>query len=57
MYIFTAQSTAMINLNTSYGTLSCDKVPEGVGISLRDSKPVQKASIPDKPIYCNVLFL
>ena len=31
MYIFTAQSTAMINLNTSYGTLSCDKVPEGVG--------------------------
>jgi len=32
MYIFTAQSTAMINLNTSYGTLSCDKVPEGVGI-------------------------
>ena len=32
MYIFTVQSTAMINLNTSYGTLSCDKVPEGVGI-------------------------
>ena len=32
MYIFAAQSTAMINLNTSYGTLSCDKVPEGVGI-------------------------
>ena len=32
MYIFTAQYTAMINLNTSYGTLSCDKVPEGVGI-------------------------
>ena len=32
MYIFTAQSTAMIDLNTSYGTLSYDKVLEGVGI-------------------------
>ena len=32
MYIFTAQSTAMIYFNNSYGSLSCDKVPEGVGI-------------------------
>ena len=32
MYIFAAQSTAIINLNNSYGTLICDKVPEGVGI-------------------------
>ena len=32
MYIFTAQSTAMIYFDYFYGSLSCDKVPEGVGI-------------------------